>query len=379
MEPVGVLAQVVANRGLQPEPVATDALTHVLQSSPAAAGAFTSLAKALTGDATLAPLSYSTQVVSTEDAGRPDLVGADVSGPRLICEAKFDATLTTAQLGPSYLNRLVSGKAGVLLFLVPEDRVAGLWPKLLHGPGGGFEDAAVVHSGTVEGVRSVALPGGRTLAVISWRRLLDVLAQAIELAGDARARSDLDQLDGLVRWRSRSGWLPVQPSDLPDTAGRQLAGIGEVVLSATSAASSEKVRNGSSDGGPGRWLKTAGGRWFWAGLWLKGWGRLGYSPVWATVAAKSDASYVALTEALAPLEKGAADGLIAGRFKTGPRSWGTPLYVPPGAEHDDAHARIVAQLLAFAALIDAAGLGAATAEPLDAADQVAHGSETSTD
>ncbi len=41
METVGVLAQVLASRGLQPEPVANDALTHVLVTSRAAANAET--------------------------------------------------------------------------------------------------------------------------------------------------------------------------------------------------------------------------------------------------------------------------------------------------------------------------------------------------
>lgn len=128
---------------------------------------------------------------------------------------------------------------------------------------GGFAEA-------VPGVRSAALSGGRTLACISWGRLLEKLGQAVELAGDARGRGDLAQLAGLVAWRSRSGWLPVQPGDLPDTVGRQLASIGEIVLSAANAVSVAKVRNGSSDTGPGRRRTTPGGRWLWAGIWLEG-------------------------------------------------------------------------------------------------------------
>lgn len=359
MDTVGVLAQVVASRGLQPEPVATDALTHVLSSSPAAGAALTALVSTITGDGSLSGLRYSTQVVSAGAEGRPDLVGADASGPRLICEAKFDAQLTAAQTGPAYLARLAPDQHGLLLFLVPEARIEALWPKLLAGPGGGAGPGTGGSSLDVPGVRSAVLPGGRTLAIISWWRLLEVLGQAVELAGDLRARGDLEQLAGLVTWRSRNGWLPVQPGDLPDTAGRQLAGIGQVLLSAASFASAAKVRNGSGDNGPGRWLKTAGGRWFWAGVWLKGWDQWGHGPLWATVSAQSEASYVAITEALAVLDHG--DG--PRRVSTGPKSWGIPLQIPPGVEREEAHASIVTQLQAFATLIDTAAIGAATEEP----------------
>lgn len=98
------------------------------------------------------------------------------------------------------------------------------------------------------------------------------------------------------------------------------------------------------------------------GIWLRGWDRWGYSPVWATVAATSVSSFVALTEALAPLDPG--DG--PSRFRTGPKSWGVPLSVPAGAERDDVHASLVTQLLSLAALIDTAGLGGTTEEPTEA-------------
>ncbi len=140
------------------------------------------------------------------------------------------------------------------------------------------------------------------MAAVSWPRLLGALRDGVELAGDAPARADLAQLDGLVRWRTRTGWLPVAAGDLPDTAGRQLAGIRDAVLRATAEVSAAKVRNGSGDAGPGRWFKTSGGRWMWAGLWLSQWSRDGHSPAWASVSAKSDASFAAISDALSPLE-----------------------------------------------------------------------------
>lgn len=354
----GVLARIVADRGLQPEPVATDALTHLLVSSPGAAEALSELATALGGAAVTAPLSFSTQAATT-DAGRPDLLGVDASGPRLVGEAKFDALLTEHQKGPAYLDLLPTGQPGVLLFIVPEDRLAVLWPQLLSGPGALASVPAPSAVVTLSGTAKHDLGDGRILAAVTWPRLLGALRQGVELTGDTAARADLDQLDGLVRWRTRTGWLPLAAGDLPDTAGRQLAGVRDAVLRATAEVSAAKVRNGSGDGGPGRWFKTPGGRWMWAGLWLGQWARTGHSAVWATVSAKSDASFAALSEALSPLDQ--PNG--AGRVRTAPRAWGVPLSVPLGAEIDDATAALTGQLRNLAALVDLATGADITMEP----------------
>ncbi len=355
----GVLARIVADRGLQPEPVATDALTHLLVGSADAAQALTGLATALVGAAMNTPLTFSTQASAADAAGRPDLLGVDASGPRLVGEAKFDASLTEHQQGTAYLDRLPTGQPGVLLFIVPEDRLAVIWPQLLRGPGA---LAAVPSPSTVvvtDGTVTHHLGDGRVLAAVTWPRLLSVLRQAVELSGDTSDRSDLEQLDGLVRWRTRTGWLPLAAGDLPDTAGRQLAGVRNAVLRAASQVSAAKVRNGSGDGGPGRWFKTPGGRWLWAGFWLNQWDRGGISPAWATVSASSDTSFAAITDALKPLDE--LNGV--GRFRTAPRQWAVPLSVPFGVEVDQATGALASQLQQFAALVDQAVGAEVTSEP----------------
>lgn len=197
------------------------------------------------------------------------------------------------------------------------------------------------------------------MAAVSWPRLLGALRDGVELAGDAPARADLAQLDGLVRWRTRTGWLPVAAGDLPDTAGRQLAGIRDAVLRATAEVSAAKVRNGSGDAGPGRWFKTSGGRWMWAGLWLSQWSRDGHSPAWASVSAKSDASFAAISDALSPLEGPGGPG----RVRSAARTWAIPLSVPRGAEVDRATAALTEQLQRLAALVDQARGADVTGEP----------------
>ncbi len=354
---MSVLAQVVASRGLQPEPVATDALTHLLGASPVAGTALATWAGALVGES-FGDLSYSTQVSSKEFDGRPDLLGSDTHGVRLVAEAKFDAMLTKIQSGTAYLERLPKDQPGVLLFIVPEDRLLTMWPKLMEI----VVDEPVQSPSPTQvssGVLSHALSDKRLLAGISWDGLLDMLQHAIEVAGDIPAKADLEQLRGLVRWRTRTGWVPLTPGDLPDTAGRQLRVLRDCALQAAKTVSVQKVRNGTGDWGPGRYAKTSSGRWMYVGVSLPRWDRHGISPLWVSVKTRSEASYAAVTAALAPLRLPHGPG----RYSLGARDWGVPLAVLPGAERDDVTASLVEQLKRFASLLDLAQGDVATTEP----------------
>lgn len=87
-------------------------------------------------------LTFVGQVMADGNAARPDIVGQDASGVKLVIEAKFDAELTAAQLDNTYLLRLPTGQAGALLYLVPRDRLAALAPT----PGWArWPDVAVAH------------------------------------------------------------------------------------------------------------------------------------------------------------------------------------------------------------------------------------------
>ncbi len=74
--------------------------------------------------------------VRGDDGARPDLIGADSLGARLIVEAKFDAPLTPAQLNRTYLDRLHVGRPGALMWIAPASRLPSLWPQLVAGPAG---------------------------------------------------------------------------------------------------------------------------------------------------------------------------------------------------------------------------------------------------
>ncbi len=354
-----VLAQVVASRGLQPEPVATDALTHLLSTSASAGAALTKWASEICGGEPFGPLTYSTQVTAQDALGRPDLVAADAEGVRLVAEAKFDALLTDLQGSGAYLDRLPSGRPGLLLFIVPEDRLSPLWPKLLSL---GTQTGPVAPASAVPvegGLLTHPLGDGRVVAAITWAGLLGLLQHAVDVGRDARGKGDLVQLAGLVSWRSRTGWTPLLPGDLPETSGRQLRGLRECVVKAATQVSAQKIRNGTSDGGPGRYLRTGGGRWIWIGLWFSAWDRFGNTPVWATIRTQSDESFAALSAALAVLESPGRSG----RYRTDTRQWAVPLQIPQGSERDEVTASLVAQLTSLASLVDQAPGAVTTPDP----------------
>lgn len=109
----------------------------------------------------------------------------------------------------------------------------------------------------------------RVVAATSWTALLDRLRQAMESAHETSNLGDLEQIQGLVNWRTRTGWTPLVPGDLPDRAGRQLSALLDSLLRAAWLASSGKPA--SRVGASGRYLYSPGGREYWAGLRLESW------------------------------------------------------------------------------------------------------------
>ncbi|MEV7428309.1 hypothetical protein AB0N29_01710 [Nocardioides sp. NPDC092400] len=346
-----LLADIVASRRLQPEPVATDALVHLLGRSPAGRIAVTDLVATLTGSAVDQPLTFTAQVVTADDQGRPDVVGSDHLGPRLILEAKFDAELTAIQQTDAYERRLTGDAPGALLYLVPDDRLRAIWAELLAGPGAGHQAPTHADGPT----RSCLLPSGNTLAATSWTHLLAVLREALGVAGDSAGLADLAQIDGLVAWRGRVGWTPVVPGDLPTRSGRQLSALVPALLAAAQQSSSTKVRNGSGDQGPGRYISSPGGHTLWVGMWLSWWARHGESPLWAQIRAADGTPVDLIAAQLAGLPR------VVPRPEHGDVL--VPLVVPPGAELETVTEQLTGQLrdiTACLATVPTASVSAAT-------------------
>lgn len=101
-----------------------------------------------------------------------------------------------------------------------------IWPEILTGPGG--LDADHVNPNLTDPAQSryvYQMHDGHTIATYSWERLLAVLQAAMEAAAETDNLEDLAQIRGLVSWRTRIGWTPLLPGDLPVRAGRQLAAL----------------------------------------------------------------------------------------------------------------------------------------------------------
>ncbi len=133
------------------------------------------------------------------------------------------------------------------------------------------------------------------------------------------------------------------------------------MVDAATRVSTQTVRNGSGDAGPGRYYKTPGGRWVWVGTWYWAWDRYGVTPTWATVRTKSEESFAALSEALAVLE---LPGRV-GRYRTDIRQWAVPLTLPLGAEREEVTSALAEQLTDLATLVDLARGEVATPDPED--------------
>ena len=344
------LAQFVAARGLPAEPIATALLTHILASSEPARKSLEELAAAIHPTGAFAGMEFTEQAVIEGGEGRPDVIGSLANGVAMLIEAKFDAGLTAAQSSEGYLGGLADG--GLLLFLVPEDRIELVWRELLVGPGG--VSALEVPPPRQTGTRSPRwlrreLADDRMLAVTSWQELLSRLERATQ---GSPVASDMDQLTGLVRARVATEWTPVSGDDLSQNIGRRLTRLRDAAASAANVVGGGKSASGNNDFGPARWvLDDAGSRLYWAGLRLPTWAEFGISPLWAVFFSNNPVRRKAAKDALAPLNDAGGPGV----FDVDKRTVGVPLVVPVGKDIDFVRNDLIAQMARIRSLLSAKG------------------------
>ena len=112
---MSVLAHVVLNGSMQGEPAATQAIAHILNSSPDIARAFVGMLRRAGAD--FEPGHIKAELGHEDN--RPDLTVHDRHGRvRAFVENKFWAGLTDAQ-PVSYLADLPDDPPAALLFIVP--------------------------------------------------------------------------------------------------------------------------------------------------------------------------------------------------------------------------------------------------------------------
>ena len=166
----------IASTIAQKENLATNALAYILNRSPAARTAL------------------HRQMV--------DLMLHAADGATLgYIEAKFWAALTSSQ-PVEYIRRLAES-GGVLVILAPEQRLPTLRAEMLE---------RIKEPTPTNLTDEVMQVGSVRVGLLSWRRLLDALKEAVK--DEHHKASDVQQLDGLVRRFETDGFIPLTRVDI---------------------------------------------------------------------------------------------------------------------------------------------------------------------
>lgn len=277
-----LLAHLVRRFSTQPENLASEALTLLLNESPGAAGVVEDLFTLL-GLPRPESLSFYCQS-GGEDLARPDVVGQDsVGAEHLIVETKFWAGLTSNQ-PVEYLKRVPAG-TGLLLFVCPADRMTRLWPVLMDR----------CHAATLS-VRSdretepyaATVGDNKRIALLSWRYLLQRMRAELIAQREANAVADIEQLIGLTEEMDTQAFTPIKSDELWTASPSRIVQLLDIVdrvaedLIAEGIVHTQGLRATAYRGGYGRYMDAKP-----FGLFLKldfdGWGHSEGCPIWLEV------------------------------------------------------------------------------------------------
>jgi hypothetical protein len=150
-----------------------------------------------------------------KDHSRPDLVGIDSTGNNvIIVESKFWAGLTDMQ-PVNYIDSLPDNEIGILLFIAPKIRLPTLWPEIiirLKENGIDFTNPIMKeiwgksYLGRINEYHSIA--------ITSWRSLLDYIISGLESEGLREVAADAMQLRGLTESQDTDAFLPIKSEEL---------------------------------------------------------------------------------------------------------------------------------------------------------------------
>ena len=280
MSLLGYLIPRIASSG--EEPAATQALAYLLNASEDLAKAFVD-AVCQTGIAAFTP----ERVVAEEQHGDhyPDLTIRDKDGViRILVENKFWAGLTAAQ-PVAYLEALPPEASSALIFIVPHQRMMGLWRELkekcLHN---GVELGSESKASTI----TWAQTGHRTLAITSWKYVLGTLEQAASEDEHSAIRQDIIQLRGLTDQMDVGEFLPLRDDDVTAVnVARRLINYSEMIEEIVDHLVDDKI--GKKDGLAAAHGYTTAGRYvrlhtkfgLWIGVDLTAWRDWGITPMWS--------------------------------------------------------------------------------------------------
>lgn len=263
------------------EPAATQALAYLLNASPDLAQAFVNVV-ARTGVPVFPPGRIAAEEQHGDNA--PDLTIRDTDGVvRVLVENKFWAGLTEAQ-PVAYLDALPRDATSALVFIAPHQRIYGLWSALKDRCG---DHAVEIESESGMDAITWARVDRRTLAITSWKHVLDTLAPAAAAAGRLDLEQDVMQLRGLTDQMNAAEFLPLREDELTDVnipwrLSNYNGLIEDVVerLVVDGIADLKGVRPAHGYTWTGRYLNMHGKFQLWLGVDLGMWCDSGTTPLW---------------------------------------------------------------------------------------------------
>ena len=279
-----LFAQILPMFTGQTERAATEALRHILQQSEPARSALENMMR--TAGVEIDPLTrFQTEAIG-EEGERVDLVCYDGDGTeRVLIEVKFWAGLTDNQPN-TYLARLPEDTHSALLFVAPAQRIETLWPELCRRAEEQHKLTVTSDIPTSGELRGMSIDSNvHKMMLTSWRAVLQQMGSRANVAGDAAAARDIEQLRGLTERMDSDAFLPIHSDELGQEFPRRMLNLVNLVDDATQRA----IANGWADAsglritpqwhGYGRYFRI-GGVVVWFGINFQYWASNGSSPLW---------------------------------------------------------------------------------------------------
>ena len=200
-----LLAYLVSSFPGNTENIATETLRHILDRSDACRVALNDVIQS--GIRDVNPIIAVKTQVNQADGTIPDLVGFDETGTeRVLIEVKFWADLTSNQPN-AYINRLPDDGPTVVMFLVPEERVQSLWPRLQERSKRKYDFLIEIESER----KCVRVKGTQKhLMIASWGGLLDSMAARTRDYGELGVETEIRQLRSLAKYADVGAFKPIR-------------------------------------------------------------------------------------------------------------------------------------------------------------------------
>jgi hypothetical protein len=342
-----------------PENLATEALAFIVNSTEAMREALRRLV-GRTG-IEVPPLARFRSQAGDEQAGIPDLIGLDAVGAeRLLVENKFWAGLTENQPA-GYLNRLPSEGGAVLVFVVPNGRLAIMWTELVSSAISREKRLPDHPEQIADDLLFARLSPSTALAVTTWTAVLDSLEAAARASGDTSCAADITQLRSLCDAMDYEAFLPVRREELTNLEiPRRLIGLADLIPELTRRAVAEGIASSTRLNPTHGWYSTgrylrigpAGAR---LGIHHKNWSLYGITPLWIEFSTSEFGQAPVVLEAL--------KGWTAPRLFEKDGSALIPLTVSPGVPRERVLEDLLAQLRGLHAALPVAGVVSLATDP----------------